>query len=276
MIERTRRGGVWTKEKLVYVRKYASAFMTAMAPKGDAKKWERLVYIDPLCGPGVDTDRSTNEKFDGSPLIALATKPQFDHLFLGDNNTRNVAALRARIPAEDTARVSLAAQDCHERVKDIVSELSSQTLALAFIDPEGFEVRFELFKTLSRRSVDVVFLFPSGIGFARNLRQFAASKDCAVDEMWGSRAWRELPLVQMLAGGDIPNTSVALSWPKEFCKRVSSLGYDHFDVVGPLCNEQNVPMYHLLFFSKSAAGLKIWRGISQIDAKRQKRFNFEL
>jgi three-Cys-motif partner protein len=274
---RARVGGVWTKEKLVYVRKYASGFMTAMAPKRAAGKWEQLVYIDPLCGPGIDIDRITGEQFSGSPLIALATQPKFDRVFLGDKNRLNVAALRRRIPAGDEGRVSLERRDCHERVRDVMAEISTRTLGLAFIDPEGFEVKFELFRTLARRAVDVVFLFPSGIGFARNLRQFAQTRDCVVDDMWGSRAWRETPLVRLLAGGSAAATSIpngealALSWANAFCQRVVTLGYEKFDSVGPLCNEQNVPMYHLLFFSKSQAGLTIWRGISKIDARGQRQ-----
>jgi len=34
-------------------------------------------------------------------------------------------------------------------------------------------------------------------------------------------------------------------------------------------------MYHLLFFSKHDAGLTIWRGIKQIDARGQRGFRFD-
>ncbi len=40
--------GSWTRDKLTYLERYARAFMTAMAPKRDAGKWEELVYIDLL------------------------------------------------------------------------------------------------------------------------------------------------------------------------------------------------------------------------------------
>src|SRR6266851_1528129 len=54
-----RAGRVWTREKLTYLQKYASAFMTAMAPKRSAGKWDRLVYVDLLAGPGRDIDPDT-------------------------------------------------------------------------------------------------------------------------------------------------------------------------------------------------------------------------
>ena len=37
--------GRWTQEKLAYVEKYARAFMTAMAPKRRAGKWDQLVGL---------------------------------------------------------------------------------------------------------------------------------------------------------------------------------------------------------------------------------------
>ena len=72
--------GPWTREKLTYVEKYASAFMRAMAPKRKSGKWAELVYIDLLAGPGRGIDRDTGVEFDGSPLRALKVVPAFDVL----------------------------------------------------------------------------------------------------------------------------------------------------------------------------------------------------
>jgi len=59
---RARPGRIWTVEKLAYLEKYANAFTNAMRGK-----WEGLVYIDLLAGPGRDIDVKTKEEFDGSP-----------------------------------------------------------------------------------------------------------------------------------------------------------------------------------------------------------------
>lgn len=82
---RARPGRIWTVEKLTYLQNYASAFTTAMRGK-----WERLVYIDLLAGPGRDIDLEGNKEFDGSPLIALNIRPAFDYCFFGDKDKRNV------------------------------------------------------------------------------------------------------------------------------------------------------------------------------------------
>jgi three-Cys-motif partner protein len=270
---RARIGGAWTQEKLVYLRKYAAAFMMAMAPTRSAAKWERLVFIDLLAGPGIDIDNRSKHEFPGSPLIALQTMPRFDRLFLGDLSERNVAALRRRIPESDQSRVDLQQGDCHDRAKQIVNSLSGRTLGFAFVDPEGFEVRFDLFRTFSTRRIDILMLFPSGIGIVRNLRTFARKPDSPMDDLWGSRSWRQTPIARLLAGEALLPTEkerLDLSWAMAFRERVATLGYSYHDSIGSLRNEQNVPMYHLLFFSRDEAGLKIWRGIAKIDARGQR------
>src|SRR2546422_7250006 len=99
--------GPWTREKLTYVAKYASAFMRAMAPKRKAGKWSELVYVDLLAGPGRGIDHDSGAEFDGSPLRALRITPPFDRLFFADLSRRNVEALRHRITRTDSARVDL-------------------------------------------------------------------------------------------------------------------------------------------------------------------------
>jgi three-Cys-motif partner protein len=147
--------------KLTYLRKYASAFMIAMAPKRSAGKWDRLVYVDLLAGPGRDIDPDTAQEFNGSPLIGLAVKPQFDHLFLGDNNSVNIEALKARISTADQRRVTIALGDCNEVVDWVISRISGRTLGFAFIDPQGFEVKFDTLAKLAKHRIeDLLDLFP--------------------------------------------------------------------------------------------------------------------
>ncbi|HET9385095.1 MAG TPA: hypothetical protein VFO67_08105 [Gemmatimonadales bacterium] len=116
----------------------------------------------------------------------------------------------------------------------------------------------------------------SGRGIKRNLRRFANSEHCALDDLWGNREWRELAVVKRLLGEVEPSEAKRLdqSWVQAFCERVATLGYTRYGAAPPLRNEQNTPMYHLLFFSKDEAGLTIWRGITKIEASRQRRLDY--
>src|SRR5213594_3411035 len=94
---RARVSGPWTRERLTYIEKSASAFMKARAPKRKAGKWSELASLDLLAGPGRGIDRDSGAEFDGSPLTALKVTPAFDRLFFADLNRQNVEALRRRI-----------------------------------------------------------------------------------------------------------------------------------------------------------------------------------
>ncbi len=264
-----RPGGSWTANKLFYLRRYSEAFTKAMRGK-----WEALVYIDLLAGPGKDIDRKSGDEFLGSPLIALETRPPFDRVYLGDLDAANVNALRHRISPEDAARVDLECGDCHERAIRVVSELTSRTLGLAFVDPEGFEVRFALLEMFAQRAIDIVMLFPSGIGINRNIPIFARAEDAPMmDALWGGPMWREIPIVKAYAGRALSAADMErlqTSWVSEYRARVATLGCLHSDSIGPLRNDRGAPMYHLLFFSRHEIGLTIWHGIRELkpDGRR--------
>jgi three-Cys-motif partner protein len=269
-----RLSGPWTREKLAYVEKYAAAFMKAMAPKRKAGKWTELIYMDLFAGPGRGLDRESHIEFEGSPLRALRITPAFDRLFFSDLSSRNIEALRHRVPAADLARVSLRVGDCHVVAKEVLPQLSNRTLGLAFVDPEGFEATFQLFRTLATRRIDALFLFPSGIGIARNLAAFARQTTSPMDELWGGREWRDLPPAKLAAGRRLsPEDALSLDrpWVLAFRSKMASIGFRYQDEGDPFfTNEKNVPMYHLLFFSKDVAGLTIWRGIKKIEPSGQR------
>lgn len=281
MIRRARDGlparvsGPWTREKLTYLEKYATAFMKAMAPKRREGKWDQLVYLDLLAGPGRGINADTGDEFDGSPLIALKVNPAFDRLFFGDLKANNIEALRRRIPPQDLPRIDLRVGDCNTLVRDVVGQLSGRMLGLAFIDPEGFEVKFVMFQELVRCRIDVLFLFPSGIGIARNLRAFAKQAWSPMDDLWGGREWRDLPPAKLAVGKRLtPEEAMKLDrpWVMHFRKKMENIGFRYQDDADPcFTNEKNVPMYHLLFFSQNPAGLRIWRGIKKIEPSGQRK-----
>jgi three-Cys-motif partner protein len=224
------------------VKKYAEAFMIAMS-----KKWGRLVYIDPLAGPGRDINSETGEEFPGSPLVALSVRPKFHKLYFGDASSDHVKALRQRIPPEDLTRVDLDADDCHVRVRKILRDFTRGTLGLAFVDPEGFEVKFDLFRDLVQAQVDVLFLFPTG-GVTRNLRLFAVRDRSPLDGL--IEDWRQLPVAKRAAGKLLTvaeEAQLKKSVVSEFRDRMRALGFVHQDREDPaLLGPKRTIMFHLM------------------------------
>jgi hypothetical protein len=100
-----------------------------------------------------------------------------------DLQPKNVKALKRRILAADRSRVDVRIGDCHDVARDVVAKLSHRTLGVALVDPEGFEVKFRLFQTLATRRIDVLYLFPGGIGIARNVRTFVKRAKAPLDDL---------------------------------------------------------------------------------------------
>ncbi len=265
--------GPWTQEKLTYVQRYATAFMTAMGPKRKPSQWSELVYLDFLAGPGLGIDRKTGTEFDGSPLRALRVTPAFDHLVFSDVRPKNVEALKQRIPAADRSRVDVRLGDCHDVSRNVVAKLPHRTLGLAFVDPEGFEVKFRLFQTLATRRIDVLYLFPGGIGIARNVGTFVKRAKAPLDDL--IPGWRDLKRARVAAGWQLTAEETASHdqpFVMAFRQRMGQLGFQYSGQGEPyFTNEKNVKMYHLLFFSKHPAGLALWRGVTKIEASGQRR-----
>ena len=266
--------GSWTQDKLGYVERYASAFMRAMAPKREEGKWDQLIYIDPLAGPGMGVDRETGAEFEGSPLRALRVQPAFDHLFFGDLNAKYVEALKRRIAPSDLPRVTVRVGDCHAVTREAVGRLSRKALGLAFVDPQGFEVTLKLFETLATRPIDILFLFPGGIGVKRNLAKFARKRGGPLDALMGGDQWRALLHVKLVAGDPLSADDLASRDQPiimQCRQKMAALGFLYSDQGEPyFTNEKNVKMYHLLFFSQHRAGLSIWRGIKRIEPSGQR------
>lgn len=271
---RARPAGPWTRDKLRYMERYASAFMTAMAPKRRQGKWNHLVYIDLLAGPGKGIDRATRAEFDGSPLRALRVRPKFDRVYLGDARARNVAILRRRIGTDDFERVHIEVGDCNVRARKVVESLPSKTLGLAFIDPEGFEATFSMFRALASRPIDILLLFPSGIGIRRNLRAFVTQPSSPMDALWGGSEWRDLPPAKQAAGqrlSAVEADTLDRPWVQRFREKMTGIGFEYQDESDPCFrNIRNTPMYHLLFFSRHSAGLQIWKNTKKIEPTGQR------
>jgi len=89
--------------------------------------------------------------------------------------------------------------------------------------------------------------------------------------------WRNVPAAKLAVGKSLSENEISnldTSLVHYLRRQVRALGLVHQDDNPPVFrNEQNAPMYHLLFFSKNEAGLKIWNGIKKIGPGGQRSFS---
>lgn len=236
-------------------------------------RWSTRYYVDILCGPGKNRIRENNEVVLGSPLIALQTRFPFTHYFFSDLEESNTSALTSRCTASPyNDRVTIRTGDCNtlvEEVVEVIGRVGRSSLNLAFLDPQGLELRWETVRKLaSLQRMDLIINYPQN-ALVRNMKQAAhAAEDTAVDRFFGGREWRTV----YLNWENGPHVGGIHRHMIDFYKhKLQSLGYkdvrnsDEFTNDEPLMRnvERNAPLYRLLFASKHALGVGFWQKVTR-------------
>lgn len=268
-----RSSGPWAAEKLDYLRRYIDVFETSMR-----KKWGLRNYIDLMSGPGKNRVRETDQVLLGSPLLALTTDHPFTGYYFVDLDKENTDVLAERCSASQAGVVQITTGDCNQEVAAIVDELKrnqSQSMNLAFLDPQGLELQWRtVAKLASMWKMDLIINYPQG-GLNRAMGPaFENDGDSAVDLYFGDREWRttyEAWLPHRRPGLHRQLIDLYLS-------NLQKLGYVEVrrdDEVGdePLMRnaKKRAPLYRLLFASKHELGKKFWHDITGRDVHGQMR-----
>jgi len=267
-----RPAGKWAVVKLDYLARYINVFETSMR-----RKWAVRNYIDLLAGPGKNCIRDTTQVLLGSPLLALTTEHPFTGYFFVDLEQDNTQALQQRCAASpECHRVNIRTGDCNLLVDEIIIHLEREqrrSLNLAFLDPEGLELRWEtVAKLASVRRMDLIINYPEG-GLNRTMRQaFETDGQTLVDSFFGDRGWRKVYAEWRDKAGFHRRLI-------DFYKaRLEKLGYEevlHGGEPGdePLVRSQRkrAPLYRLLFASKNRLGHEFWTKVTRRDAYGQAR-----
>lgn len=268
----TRPAGAWTAQKLDYLARYIYVFETSMR-----QQWPVRNYIDLLAGPGKNRVRGTGGILLGSPLLALTTQHPFTGYFFVDLVIENTRALQQRCAASTCYnRVDIRTGDCNDLVNDIFALIKHEerrSLNLAFLDPEGLELRWETVARLATvRRMDLIINYPEG-GLNRYMRRaFEVDGQTVVDDFFGDQGWRRIYK-------EWQNKRGLHRQLIDFYKaRLQNLGYKEVlrgDEPGyePLMRSQKrrAPLYRLLFASKHPLGHDFWQKITRRDVYGQAR-----
>lgn len=251
----TREAGPWTFDKLWWWNRYIEITTVAMVGK---PHWSELVYVDLFAGPGICESRNGATRIPGSPLIAALAPRPFGRLWLCEADENLAAACEKRLSLFGACdRATVFRGDCNERIHDICAEIPDRALTLAFIDPTGLHANFETVRTLTEgRRVDLFILFADNMDIVRNVEVYAKQSVSNLDRVMGANcdwrsAWRKLD-------NQRPE-NVARLFVDLYKKQLGSeLGYV-YSADEPIKNSKNVPIYRLVYASKSELGLNFWK-----------------
>jgi len=253
----------WSRDKHYFLMRYIDAFTTSMKNK----KWAGLHYIDLFAGAGIERLKDSKELDWGSPMIAAKTHNSFDRLHLCELNTRKFEALEKRI-TDIMPHSQILNGDANEKVIDIVKEIPSGTLSLAFLDPYGLHLDFETLKVLSKKRADLIIFFPDHLDALRNWeRNYLHKQNSNLDRCLGMGSdWRSII-------NDAPGDCLADVLRKLYVNQIATLGYTEFEY--ERISMKKHPLYVLVFCSRHPLAAKLWRGISGKKPDGQRTFDFQ-
>jgi three-Cys-motif partner protein len=253
--------GDWATTKHRKFGYYCSLFAMSMK-----RKWECRVYIDLFASAGKCRLRESNKIVPGSPLLALSVVDPFDKYVFCEGNPDHMTSLQERqrkyFPDRDCSFISGDTNKCLDQLLGAVPQFSRafKGLTLCFVDPYcKAELDFSTIQVIAERLyVDFLVLVPSYMDIGRNEQHYTRDDNKSLDRFLGTDAWRAAWAERKRRA---QNFGVFVT--DVFCRQMKALGYiyespEDLELV-KMESGNNLPLYHLGFFSRNDLGLRFWR-----------------
>ena len=197
----------------------------------------------------------------GSPLRALLLPDAFDKYVFCEEDPEKLAALRSRVSESPTADVSYVPGDCNRRVAEILAKIppgskNDTVLSLCFADPYDIGLKFATLRALAQRYVDLLVLLAVWSDANRAYKRYVMEDAVKVDELLGSKTWRERWKVAQTNAVPFPKFLA-----EEFAASMETLGH----LPTPIhkmkrvrSDEKNLPLYYIAMFSGHPLAHSFW------------------
>lgn len=242
--------GEWGLLKYNLVGAYCNIFTSAMR-----NKWERLVYIDLFAGAGYAKIKNDNRIVQTSSLIAMNIPYSFTDYIVSEYEEAKIEALKARIEKQHPGkRVSYYQGDTNKNIGLIAEEIRQiseqyKTLCFCFVDPYSLNLHFNTIKTVANFNIDFLILLAIHMDFNRNVPAYFNDSNKKVELFTDNKNWRN----DLEKSPDKQNIINFLS--SQYDKNMLNLGYQPpVDKQKIASGQQNIPKYHLAFYSRHQLG----------------------
>lgn len=256
--------GEWSERKIEIVSSYAQAYSKILARQPYLKHY----YIDGFTGGGIALRKVTKEPVETTARRILAIEPPFAGYHLIDADQAKAAAMQVACKARANAIAHCGnANDLLPPIFDTI-RYRDYRRGLCFLDPYKILLSWDVITAAAKAGTIEVFLhFPTGDIQRNVLRrdQSAVDPDAVkrMNAMWGDESWRDAAFAEVpnLFGTHIEKQPIdaVLS---AFTKRLTSVaGFKYVSQPVAMRNKTNAIIYHLIFATPNATGLKIARDI---------------
>jgi len=243
--------GSYTAMKLISVNYYSAVFSgVARHPNRRLEGFDGAVYLDLFAGTGLVKLSDTNDYVGGSTLCALSNSKGFDFCVSVEKNKERASALENRLsaiaPSEQFRVINDDCNECIDRAISIIKEKYQKPIVLAFVDPEGMEIRWSTLKKLSDAFFSCDFMInvssSGSLRVAGKLKKGMTEVEETFSDYWGEDAEAVL---REFAEGKAPET--------KYGEKIGTLGKPIGDTIPIRDNGDNI-MYYLLGYTRMTTG----------------------
>lgn len=252
--------GSWAEAKYRLVQMYNELFATGMK-----NIWHKRVYIDLFAGAGKARIRKSNKVVLASPMLALNVPHKYDRYIFCDEDKINIEALQARVAKEfPNVDAHFVVGDCNEEIDKIMALIpppskTNKVLSFCFVDPFSLNIEFETIQKLSLYLMDFLILLALSMDASRNESIYVNENNQRIDKFLGITDWRS-----RWEEAKQKNQSFRKFLAMEYASQMVNLRYkkESLDTMIEMrSDENNLPLYHLAFYSRHPKGYEFWREV---------------
>ncbi len=254
--------GPWAKEKHERLRKYVDI------SSATRKKWIQgpggATYIDLFCGTGRAVIRDTQEKIDGSPLVAFKCaregKVQFSEIHIADASEESCRAAESRLRAAGAAPTTYVGA-AKQTAREIAEKLNPHGLHFAFLDPYNLDdLPFTVIETFSRLKRIDMLIHVSAQDLQRNLDAYTRPEDTRLERF--APDWRQhIDLNQSQRG---IRAAILAYWASKI-KKLGLSSAEHAELISG--QERNQRLYWLVMVSRHKLAQEFWDKIRNLSGQ---------
>jgi three-Cys-motif partner protein len=252
--------GEWGRKKYDLIAYYSKLFANGMR-----YHWENRVYIDLFSGAGRARLGNDGEFIETSAMLAYQDDCLFTHYIFSDICPKRLGALKERVLKRKQSRTSeFVLGDSNVNASEIFAKIpqhsrGNKVLSFCVVDPFKIDdLAFSTIQSLSSKAIDFLVLIPTFMDVNRNLAPYLRPSSKHIEKFLGDPDWR---MKWDTSHRKMAPSAFGYFVLKQFCEKMKSLGYLDGSTEAKQVNLDwnNVPLYHLAFFSKSKTGMDFWK-----------------
>jgi len=173
----------------------------------------------------------------------------------------------------DSVDATVLKGDCNKNIEKILSEIPERSPFLAFIDPEGLEVKMDTIKMISQwEKAELYINYPYDMAVVRNIAPtLYEATHRTITEFFGSEEW--IPIRDELYKKKNIDSNISDITRKRFLElyisKLKELGFRKIACSDVIKSDSGHPLYFLIHASRRGIAEKTMKEVMKVDKKHR-------